>query len=60
VFQARNLAFDLDLQAPEQVYVIFRVSNIHAVPQLKIFVDPHRLLFDGELQIVSSIEAAAI
>jgi hypothetical protein len=63
--QARDLTFDLDDQPPEQIYVIFRVSDIYNEtpgegPRLRIFVDPHRMLLNGDIRIVSSIEAVGI
>jgi len=41
---------------PKELYIIFRVSNVRESPTLTIYPDPHRLLFTGDLCIVSDVE----
>lgn len=43
-------------EIPEVVYAIFRVSSIRTNPSCEIYVDPHHLISDGRLSIVSDVE----
>jgi len=42
---------------PKEIYVIFRVYDVRAsLPSYIVYTDPHRLLHDGDLRIVSDVD----
>lgn len=41
---------------PPAIYVLVRVSSVRTQPEMVMYPDPWRCLFDGTLQIVSDVE----
>ena len=50
------MTFHQSINPPKELYIIFRVSNVLSSPKLTVYPDPHRLVYAGDLRIVSDVE----
>lgn len=53
LFQASQCSLSRASDPPGAVYILIRVWKVLRDPQWKLYVDPHTLLYTGELEIVS-------